>query len=164
MPKIPDQYKELINKAYIEFDVALQEMSKSYPDYKIDPTNKEYLTEYNLDQKNLETAKASIFSYRNQLEKDSNDIQAINSRVNKNITKLNNENAKLLRKLNTLENQNSGAEGELYDKEYIYNEIYIENIILLLVIFGGIILYTKRMGIPQYVNLSHLVDRIKIIR
>ena len=164
MPKIPDQYKELINKAYIEFDVALQEMSKSYPDYKIDPTNKEYLTEYNLDQKNLETAKASIFSYRNQLEKDSNDIQARNLRVNKNITKLNNENAKLLRKLNTLENQNSGAEGELYDKEYIYNEIYIENIILLLVIFGGIILYTKRMGIPQYVNLSHLVDRIKIIR
>jgi hypothetical protein len=42
----------------------------------------------------------------------------------------------LLEKINTLENLDFAGGGELFDNKNIYNEIYIKNLILILIILG----------------------------
>ena len=71
-------------------------------------------------------------------------LEIINSKLkklNEEITKLNKDNTKLSNKLNTFDNQGLAAEGELKSRQFLYNELYIQNIILTIIILGNIGLY-----------------------
>lgn len=69
--------------------------------------------------------------------------------INNHILTLNDENRLLLQNLNTLDNQDFAGHGELFDKKNIYNEIFIKNIILILIILGSSI-----MGIYNYKQIN----------
>ena len=79
---------------------------------------------------------------KNKLSKDSETITNNISKTNNKITELNKANTILTQRLNTLENQNSAAGGELVDRKYIYNINLAQNIILVAIIVGGAGLYT----------------------
>lgn len=68
--------------------------------------------------------------------------------INSKIIKINSENELLVEKLNKLQNHNSGAGGELKQKNYLYNQLLTQNIVLFGIILGascaGVFMYKKR--------------------
>ena len=139
--KSVQEYNEIINSAYNSFNIILEELSKSYLSYKLYPEDALYKKEFNRDLKNLERIKSNIYTYKNNLIKDSEIITNSISEINNKITKLNKSNKLLTKKLNTLENQNFAADGEFIDKKFIYNINLAQNIILLSVIITSIGIY-----------------------
>ena len=113
------EYNEILNSAYNSFNLILEELSQSYLLYKLYPNNNSYKKEFNRDVQNLERIKSKIYMYKNNLIKDSEILTNSISEINDKITKLNRSNNFLTKKLNTLENQNFAAGGELIDKKYI---------------------------------------------
>ena len=143
--KTPEQYKENFNTLYINFDMAIHNLSRSYINYKINPTNPEYIRIYQEDQKNLEKVKREIYLLKLSLENDVDETQKNVSNINNQIDKLNDNNAKLLTKLNKLNGLNSGSKGQLHDVEILYYQQLSQNIFLLLVMIGccSSVYYTK---------------------
>ena len=66
--------------------------------------------------------------------------------VNSNIDITNRENRELLKELYQLKNNDSGAAGELKQKNFIYNQLYVQNIVLLVMILGlsGLYVYKRK--------------------
>ena len=141
--KTPEDYKKLLNSSYKSFNLGLEEISHSYPLFKLYPDNSSYKREHTRDVQNLEKIKKNIFINKNNLQSDSETITKNISKTNKKITELNKSNNILTNKLNALENQNSAASGELIDKKYIYNIYLAQNIILAIIMAGSIGLYIK---------------------
>lgn len=142
--KTPDEYKKTLSSAYKSFNLALDEIRHSYPLYKLYQNNILYKKEYISDVENLEKIKNNIFVSKNNLLMDSETIKDNIMKKNDKITELNKENSILRKKLNTLENQNFAAGGELIDKEYIYNINLAENIILIVLIITCGAVYTLK--------------------
>lgn len=139
--KSVEEYNEILNSSYNSFNIILEELSKSYLSYKLYPDSTLYKKEFNRDLNNLERIKSNIYTYKNNLIKDSEIITNSISEINSKITKLNKSNKLLTKKLNTLENQNFAADGEFIEKKFIYNINLAENIILLSVIITSIGIY-----------------------
>lgn len=57
--------------------------------------------------------------------------------INNNIITMSNKNNILTNKLNKLQNHNLAARGELKEKNYLYNELLTQNIVLLFIILGA---------------------------
>ena len=110
--------------------MSLEEMSKSYIDYKLNNNS----SEYNLDKGNLEKSKTEIYQYSIDIQNASENIKKKIIELNEKITTINAENKKISRKLTILDNHDNGAVGALEDKTNVYNELYIQNIVLLVFI------------------------------
>ena len=67
------------------------------------------------------------------------------SEISYDLATLTEKNKNLSTKLSRLQNHNSGARGELLNKNYIYKEIFTQNLILLTIILSssGFYLYKK---------------------
>ena len=139
--KTPEEYSKLLNTTYTNFEMGLYNISKSYPLYKTYQNDDSYKKEYLKDLNNLEKNKKNMFLYKNGLHSDSNTIEQRISKKNNKITDLNKQNAKLVKKLNTLVNEDSAADGELTNRHYIYNINLAQNIILVTTMVGSVGLY-----------------------
>ena len=144
--KTPEEYKKILNSAYQSFNLSLEEIMHSYPLYKIYPNDDSHKREYTRDIQNLERIKSNIFINKNNLRRDSETITNNISKTNAKIEELNKSNARLTKKLNDLENLNSGASGELQDRKFIYNINLAQNLILVVIITGctGLLYYKER--------------------
>ena len=123
-------YDSKLNSAYNTFNMSLEEMSKSYIDYKLNDKS----NEYNLDRGNLEKAKTEIYQYSNDIQTASENTKRKIVELNRKIANINADNRRLSSKLSLLDQQDSGAIGALQDKTNVYNELYIQNIVLLVMI------------------------------
>lgn len=146
--KSPEEYKLIINEEKISFNSLLDEVVHSYPLFKINSNIESYKKTYNNDIVNLEKLKSKIFLNFNNLQKDSKNISNFIANKNKIIEKLNKENFKLTKELNTLENQDNAADGELVNRIKTYYIKLTENTILFgsaigLAIFYGYYLKKK---------------------
>jgi hypothetical protein len=130
-------YNSELNSAYNTYNIALEEMSKSYIDYKLNNNS----SEYNLDRGNLEKAKTDIYQYSSDIQNASETTKKKILELNEKIATINAENKKLSSKLTILDEQDSGAVGALEDKTNVYNELYIQNIVLLVMIILNSSLY-----------------------
>ena len=139
--KTPDEYTMIISSAYKAFNLSLEEIAHSYPLYKLFPNDSSHKTEYNKDIQNLERIKSNLFINKNNLRRDSEIITQSISNKNDKIEELNMSNERLIKKLNTLENQNFAATGELKIRQFVYNINLAQNIILIIIITGSIGLY-----------------------
>ena len=131
------EYNSELNSLYNTFNITLDEMSKSYIDYKLNNDSKEY----NLDKGNLEKAKTEIYKYSNDIQSASENMKRKIIELNRLITMIDTQNQQLSSKLSILDEQDSGAVGALQDKTNVYNELYIQNIVLLVVIILNSLLY-----------------------
>ena len=143
--KTPEEYKKILNSATQSFNLSLEEIQHSYPLYKLHPNDSSHKKEYTKDVQNLERIKSNFFINNNNLRRDSEIITHNLSNINDKIEKLNKSNARLTKKLNDLENLNSGASGELQDRKFIYNINLAQNIILVVIITGctGLLYYKE---------------------
>lgn len=138
--KTPEEYKALLNSSYRNFNNGLNEITKSYPEYKINSNSNKI--KYLSDVQTLEKIKSDIFLYKNNLENDSNGVRNRILNKNKAITVLNKANTKLADKYSSLENQDFAAGGELVDKHFMYNKYLAQNIILVTIILASMGIYT----------------------
>ena len=135
--KTPDEYKKKFESLFNNFNSSLENMAKIYPNYKLD-TNKD----------NYSNNKNKFFSIKNDINKLIHNLsdnvedsrKEINA-LNDNINVLDKEHKKLTRELNKLNNLDLAAKGALDDHEVHSRQIYISNIILLLIIVSHIGLY-----------------------
>ena len=147
--KSPEEYRLIINEQKTTFNNLLDEIVNSYPLFKINANIESYRKTYDNDIDNLEKIKSKIFLNLNNLQNDSTSISNLIASKNKIIEKLNGENSELTRELNTLENQDNAADGELESRIKSYYIKLIENLILFgsaigLTIFYGYYLKKKQ--------------------
>jgi chromosome segregation ATPase len=118
--KTPAQHKEQIRELDTIYQIALREVTNSFPYAKAYPTLTAYTDAYNNNQTNINELNKDIF-----LEKDSlqMDIQTVGSEVEDIISKIaavENKNAKLMIQLQSLDNDREGAIGMYDDSKYWY--------------------------------------------
>ena len=147
--KSPEEYLLNINEQKISFNNLLDEIVNSYPLFKINTNIDSYQKTYEIDIENLEKLKSKIFLNLNNLQNDSIRVTNFIEKKNQDIEKFNIENKKLNKELNTLENQDNAAYGELNMKIESYYIKLIENLILFgsaigLTIFYGYYLKKKQ--------------------
>lgn len=138
---LPPEYNKKFKSLYNRFDYILSDIKKTYPKHKLQPNNVEYSNEYSQDLTNLQNIKDTIQKYYSDLQTDINTIRMDINNKNTLITKINKENKQLRDNLINFENSDYAAGGELIIKKQMYNQIIIQNIILLTIITGSIFYY-----------------------
>ncbi len=135
--KPPDEYKKKYESLFNNFNSSLENMAKIYPSYKLDTNKDTYLT----DKKKFFSIKDHInkliHSLSNSVEDTRKEIDVVNNTINS----LDKEHTKLTKEFNKLNNLDLAAKGALDDQEVHSRQIYISNIILLLIIVSHIGLY-----------------------
>ena len=135
--KTPDEYKKKYESLFNNFNSSLENMAKIYPSYKLDTNKDIYLS----DKKKFFSIKDHInkliHSLSNSVEDTRKEIDVVNNTINS----LDKEHTKLTKEFNKLNNLDLAAKGALDDQEVLSRQIYISNIILLLIIVSHIGLY-----------------------
>ena len=129
--KSPQEYTLIINKKNRNFKNLLDEIVNSYPLYKLNKNIDSYKEIYEKDMINLEKLKGNIFLLSSDLQNNSKSLTKFIKEKNNIIEKLNNDNEKLVEKLNTLENQDNAANGELQSKNINFYMQLLQNFLLL---------------------------------
>lgn len=75
-----------------------------------------------------------LFKIKHMIETDVNTMQDCILTVSKEIDMLQVENSKLERKINSLKGRKEGAVGQVYDSQLLYNEYYLGNIIISIIV------------------------------
>ena len=112
--KSPSEHENLFDSSYKRFSIILEELTNSYPLYKLNPTYSKFYNEYKKQCTQLKTVKDAIFLYKNNLQKDSVTLKDNVKDINAKITLLNDENKNLTDKLNNLQESDYAAGGELF--------------------------------------------------
>lgn len=130
----PSYYKNELASLTQTFNLSLEGIINSYANKKLNINSEPYFR----DENNFDTTKADISQLQSSLYQDIETMQDKIINLNNTITKLNRENTKLTTKVNTLDNQDMAAHGELTDQKIVANQIYIQNIILLILIISTV--------------------------
>lgn len=133
----PDEYNNELMSLVKNFNSSLEEMSKVYPNYKLNTNTKSYLT----DKNKFFSTKHDIDKLKNNLSKNVEVVRTEIGLLNNILTDLDIENKSLTKEYRRLNNLDLAAKGELGDQELISRQIYISNIILLFIILSHIVLY-----------------------
>jgi hypothetical protein len=120
--------------------MSLDEMSISYPSYKL-AINK---TIFPKDKQVFTSIQANLFEQQQLLLRSAETNKQQLDKLNDLITAVNAENSKFMNILNTFGSADLAAEGELKFQQVLYNELYIQNIILILLIFLFIGIFIKK--------------------
>ena len=153
-------YKDLFNDVYNNFIVILNELEKIYPIQKISPNYKPYLAEYSDNVSNLQKSQDSLISAKNSLKMDLITLNKEIGTMNIKLSQLDKENDILLR-INDDLDVTSGAPGELKQRVYLYNQAFVQNIVLFLALCGFIGLFVK---IFPKDKASIINDKVSIIK
>lgn len=140
----PNKYETNLDSLYQQFDLALDEIVKTYTNYKVG-VNDDYLH----DRDNFNSIKGKIMNLQQNLNNDMTTVSDELFDLNTKLEELDNENNSLTNKANTLGNQELAAEGELSSQKFMANEIFAQNIVLLLLIILNISVYLVKTYKPQ---------------
>jgi len=132
----PSRFEKELDSLYQQFNMSLEEMSISYPSYKL-AINK---TIFPKDKQVFTSIQANLFEQQQLLIRSSEKNQQQLDKLNELITTINAENSTFMNRLNTFGSADLAAEGELKFQQVLYNELYIQNIILVLLVllYAGI--------------------------
>jgi len=132
----PSGFEKEFDSLYQMFNMSLEELSVSYPSYKLG-INK---TAYGKDKQQFTSIQSNLFEQQQLLIRSSEKTQQQLNKLNERITSVNTENARRLNRLNTFGSADLAAEGELKNQKVLYNELYIQNIVLVLLVllYAGI--------------------------
>lgn len=75
-----------------------------------------------------------LFTIKHQIETDIESMQDCILTVSKDIDSLQVKNSKLERKINSLQGRKAGAVGQVYDSQLLYNQYYLGNIIISIIV------------------------------
>ena len=96
----------------------------------------------NIDE-NMRVIKNRMTTIKENLDKDVSTMQYCGSTTNTKIDELQAENKKLQQRINSLKGKNEGAVGKVFDVQLLYNQYYLGNVIISLVIVYVLYQYLK---------------------
>ena len=150
--KTPAQYKTSLKDLDSRYKVILNEVTSAFPYAKAYPDLSKYTSAYDSDNGNLTKLQADLFLLIDSLQTDINDTSKSMERIVCQINQIENKNFASMKKLNSLADQSSGAQGMFQDSRFIYNYKYYENLTFLLIIAG--LGYTFYKSMDKGVTLS----------
>jgi hypothetical protein len=141
------KYEQKVNNLFGSLYKSLEASKKSYVLYEVNKNlklNNNTALKYINDKDNIEDLKIKIFLNLRDME---NESEMINEQIVTLNKKINNINKKINSSSNTVnkyEDNNNAAVAALKDRTTRYNELYIQNVILLILIIIHISLYVIR--------------------
>lgn len=125
--KTPDQHKEQLRELDSRYEIAIREVTSSFPNAMAYNTISTYTNVYEKNKTNLDELNKDLFLEKDSLQNDILTVESNIADVIKKITEVEKENAKLMVKLQDLDNQREGAIGMYNDSKYWYNVYRGEN-------------------------------------
>jgi len=130
--KTPDQHKEQLRELDTRYQIALREVTHSFPYAKAYPTLSAYTDAYQKNQSNIDELNKDMFLAKDSLQRDIRTVASQIADTIKKIAAVEKENAKLMVELQGLDNERQGAIGMYDDSRYWYNFHRGENIVYFL--------------------------------
>lgn len=136
----PSKFKKEFDSLYQMFNMSLEEMSQSYPAFKLG-TDK---YTYPKDKQDFNKIQANLFEQQHTLFGSAQKAEQNIKQLNASITVINKENQILTDRLNKFGSVGLAAKGELKIQKVLYNELYARNILLVVLIFIYIGIFFKK--------------------
>jgi hypothetical protein len=130
----PTYYKDLQNELTQRYNIIIDEIVKTYPEYKANPI---FSNNYKENINNLEKLQEDIFLMKNDLSKSTDELQKNIKVIDDKIYVLEEDNKKLQGELDLLTNSDNAAHGRLTDSKTLYNQQFFGNCILFLSLLAG---------------------------
>ena len=144
MSKSPSYYSRETDELNKRFSISIEEMTKSFPFHKAYPHVPSMQKEYRFDSEQFNRVQADFFTLKDSLQQDIDAVAKQTAQVDKELTKLEKENAKMMVQLSSLDNKKQGAIGMFEDSRASYDLEYLKNVLLGIGVVG--------VGVYAYVN------------
>ena len=135
----PSELENQFSSLYQRMSMSLEEMTRSFVNYKLGLDKTEYLN----DKKAFTSTQADIFELEQKLIALAHTAQTQLETYNTDINRLNKANSSLLNRVNNFDNEALAAQGELKLQNVLYEELYIQNIILSIFALISIVILIK---------------------
>ena len=132
------------------YNIILNELVKTYPNYKVYPNIESISREFTVDSENLLEVQTEFFQLRDKIQSQIDKKVKNIKQVELQIKVLEKKNNKLINKLTDLENDNAAAKGMLDDIQFRYNEYLLGNWILFISLIGSVVIYFKSNNKKNY--------------
>jgi len=136
----PSNFQKKFGSLYQMFNMSLEEMSQSYPSFKLGIDKNTYPH----DKQSFNNIQANIFTQQHQLFSSAEQAEQKINQLNSAITAVNKENAILTNRVNNFGSVGLAAKGELKMQKVLYNELYAQNVILVTLILLYIGIFFKK--------------------
>ena len=128
----PSYYETQLKTLNRDFSVSLNEMTAAFPYAKAYPNVSAMTERYSKDRGTMDTVRADLFVFRDNLEQDIEITANTVARIVAQIEKVEKDNAKMMIRLQGLENKREGALGMYDDSRTAYNFKLLENWLIFL--------------------------------
>ena len=128
----PSYYETQLKTLTGDFSVTLNEMTGAFPYAKAYPEINAMTEKYSKDKDAMDTIRADLFFFRDKIEQDIESTSRTIARIISQIGKIEKDNAKMMIRLQGLENKREGAIGMYDDSKTAYNLKLLENWLIFL--------------------------------
>lgn len=129
MSRSPHYYKKETEELNKRFSISIEEMTRTFPFHKAYPLVPSMQNEYIFDSEQFNRVQADFFTLKDNLQQDIDTIAKQTASVDRELTKVEKENAKMMVQLSSLDNQKQGAVGMFEDSRESYDLEYLKNVI-----------------------------------
>ena len=123
----PDYYKTQLKTLNGDFSVTLNELTNAFPYAKAYPEVTTMTERYSEDKGAMDKVRGDLFLFRDSIEQDIESTTKNIIRIVDQIAKIEKDNAKMMIRLQGLENKREGALGMYDDSKTSYNFKLLEN-------------------------------------
>ena len=128
----PSYYETQLKTLNGDFSVSLNEMTAAFPYAKAYPNVSAMTERYSKDRGTMDVVRADLFVFRDNLEQDIETTADTVARIVAQIEKVEKDNAKMMVRLQGLEDKREGALGMYDDSHTAYNFKLLENWLIFL--------------------------------
>jgi septal ring factor EnvC (AmiA/AmiB activator) len=132
----PSTYETRNNELNQRYVIIVDEIVKTYPNYKASPKFNSYSQAYERNMGNLQRLQTEYFLFKNNLIKDTNELQKDIKQIDDMIYELEEETKVKREEYAYLKNSDNAAHGQLTDSKYLYNQQLLGNWLLFLTFSG----------------------------
>ena len=132
----PATYEKLNNELNQQYEIILDEIVKTYPNYKASPKFNAYSQAYKNNMSNLQKLQTEYFLFKNNLSKDTDDLQKDVKKIDEMLYELEEETKLKREEYAYLKNSDNAAHGHLMDSKTLYNQQLLGNWLLFLTFSG----------------------------
>jgi hypothetical protein len=132
----PDVYETLNNELNQRYEIIVDEIVNTYPNYKSNPEFNSYTQAYENNMANLQQLQTEYFLFKNNLTKDTDDLQKNIKQIDDMLYELEEEIKVKREEYAYLKNSDNAAHGQLTDSKLLYNQQLMGNWLLLLAFSG----------------------------
>ena len=132
----PTTYETLNNELNQRYVIIVDEIVKTYPNYKANPKFNAYSQAYKNNMSNLQKLQTEYFLFKNNLTKNTDELQKEIKQIDEMLYELEEETKLKREEYAYLKNSDNAAHGHLSDSKTLYNQQLLGNWLLFLTFSG----------------------------